>query len=180
MKNKKTIIIFSTLLIIILIGGYFGIKYAKKSKLENSMEEYTPQEEITDEQYRETIASLYFISKESKEIMPEARLVDIKEIINNPYEKLIELLIEGPKNDKLIKIIPDNTKVLKTFMQDDCLIIDFSKEFLNYNKEDEKEKKNLVKSIVNTLTELTEVNKVKFLIEGENNSDFSETYIREN
>lgn len=180
MKNKKTIIIFSTLLIIILIGGYFGIKYAKKSKLENSMEEYTPQEEITDEQYRETIASLYFISKESKEIMPEARLVDIKEIINNPYEKLIELLIEGPKNDKLIKIIPDNTKVLKTFMQDDCLIIDFSKEFLNYNKDDEKEKKNLVKSIVNTLTELTEVNKVKFLIEGENNSDFSETYIREN
>ena len=45
---------------------------------------------------------------------PEARLIDIKEIINTPYEKLINLLIEGPKNDKYEKIIPDNTKLLNS------------------------------------------------------------------
>ena len=100
MKNKKIIIIFSILLILVLIGGYFAIKYAKQSKEETITEEYTPQEEISDEQLRQTIVSLYFISKDTKEIVPEARLINIKEIINAPCDKLINLLIEGPKSDK--------------------------------------------------------------------------------
>ena len=73
------------------------------------VEEYTPQEEITDEQARQTIVSLYFPLKETNELNPEARLIDIREIINNPYEKLVNLLIEGPKNDK-------NKKSIKPFL----------------------------------------------------------------
>ena len=46
-------------------------------------------------------------------------------------------------------------------MEDDCAVLDFSEEFLNYNKNDEKIKNNIINCIVNTLTELTEVNKVK-------------------
>ena len=49
---------------------------------------------------RQTIVSLYFPSKETKELVPEARLVDIKEIINDPCDKLVNLLIEGPKSEK--------------------------------------------------------------------------------
>ena len=96
--------------------------------------------------------------------MPEARLVDIKDIMSNPYEKLVYLLIEGPKSDKAVKVIPENTKVLKTYMEGDCVILDLSSEFLNYSKDNQKQKKNMVNSIVNTLTELTEVNSVKFMI----------------
>ena len=101
MKSKKIIIIFSILLIIILIGGYFAIKYVKEKQGENTKsEEYIPQEEISEEQLRQTIVSLYFPSKETKELVPEARLVDIKEIINDPCDKLVNLLIEGPKSEK--------------------------------------------------------------------------------
>ena len=111
MKSKKIIIIFSILLIIILIGGYFAIKYVKEKQGENTKsEEYIPQEEISEEQLRQTIVSLYFPSKETKELVPEARLVDIKEIINDPCDKLVNLLIEGPKSEKEEKIIPENTK----------------------------------------------------------------------
>ena len=39
-------------------------------------------------------------------------------------------------------------------------------------------KKNMVKSIVNTLTELTEVNKVKILINGQINEEFKDEYVR--
>lgn len=181
MKNKKIITIFVILFLIVLIGGYFGIKYAKEKQAENkNIEEYTPEEEITGEQLRQTIVSLYFPLKETKELQPEARMVDIKEIINNPYEKLINLLIEGPKNDKLEKIIPENTKLLKNYLEGDCLVLDFSSEFLNYNKENEKTKNNMIDSIVNTLTELTEVNKVKILIDGNENSEFNEIYERKN
>lgn len=180
MKNKKIIIIFSALLIIILIGGYFAIKYVKNREKETNVSEYTPEEEITDEQLRRTIVSLYFPSKETKELMPEARLIDIKEILNQPYEKLVNLLIEGPKNDKYEKIIPENTKLLKTYLEGDCVVLDFSTEFLNYNKEDENEKNNLINSLVNTLTELTEINQVKILIEGNVNEEFKDVYIRTN
>ena len=95
--NKKIIIIFTVLLIVVLIGGFFIIKHFKDKEENNITEEYIPQEEITEEQNRQTIVSLYFLDKESNKILPEARLVDIKEIINNPYDKLVNMLIEGPK-----------------------------------------------------------------------------------
>lgn len=164
MKNKKIVTIFSTLLLIVLIGGFCGIKYVKDKN--NNIDEYIPEQEITDEQLRQTIVSLYFQNKETKEIEPEARLVDIKELINNPYEKIINLLIEGPKNEKHEKIIPEGTKILKTYMEDDCLNLDFSEEFLNYDKENEKINENLINSITKTMTELTEVNKIKILVNG--------------
>ena len=98
MKNKKIIVIFGCLLIIILIGGFFAISYVKnKKEEENIASEYTPQEEISDEQARQTIVSLYFQSKETKELVPEARLIDIKEIINDPCDKLVQLLIDARK-----------------------------------------------------------------------------------
>ena len=39
-------------------------------------------------------------------------------------------------------------------------------------------KENLINSIVNTVTELNEVNKVKFLIDGNTNEDFKDEYVR--
>lgn len=179
MKNKKIGMIFLVILMIILIGGYLGIQYVKNQEEETIVEEYIPQEEIAEEQVRQTIVSLYFPSKETDELNPEARLIDIKEIINNPYEKLINLLIEGPKNDKNKKIIPDNTKLNKNYLEVDCIVLDFSAEFLNYSKENQKEKTNIINSLVNTLTELTEINKVKILIDGNENSEFNEIYSRE-
>ena len=177
MKNKKIVIIFSILLIIILIGGYFAIKWAKSRQENNTeVEEYTPQEEITEEQLRQTIVSLYFQAKETKELVPEARLIDIKEILNNPCDKLVNLLIEGPKSEKSERLIPENTKLNKSYMENDCITLDFSAEFLNYDKSDEKVKKNMKNSIVNTLTQLTEVNSVKILIDGNEHEEFKEIY----
>ena len=172
MKNKKIIIIFLSLFIIILIGGYFAIKYAKEKNEKEQVEEYTPQEEISEDQLRQTIVSLYFPEKETKELTPEARLVDIKEIINNPYEKIVNLLIEGPKNDKNERVIPENTKLLKSYMEQDCLILDFSSEILNYNKEDEKAKDNIKNSLLKSLTQLTEVNSIKILVNEQETEDF--------
>lgn len=180
MKNKKIGMIFSILLVIILIAGYFGIRYVKsKQEQETTTQEYTPQEEITEEQVRQTIVSLYFPSKETGEINPEARLIDIKEIINNAQDKLINLLIEGPKNEKNKAIIPEGTKLNRSYLEGDCVVLDFSSEFLNFAKE-EKEKNNLIDCIVNTLTELTEVNQVKILIDGKENEQLKENYTRKN
>lgn len=179
MSKNNLKLIFGILIIIIAVGGFFGIKWVKEQRQEETIgDEYTPEAEISEEQARQTIVSLYFPDKETKKLTPEARLVDIKELLNLPYEKLMELLIQGPKNDKLEKIIPEETKVLRTFMEGDCLVLDLTKNFLNYEMEQYNSKDNLINSIVNTLTELTEVNKVKFLIEGEENEQFNSVYER--
>ena len=179
MKKNKLKIIFGLLAIVIAVGGYFIVKYVKENDNNESIgDEYIPQVEISEEQARQTIVSLYFPNKETKKLTPEARLIDIKELMNIPYEKIMNLLIEGPKNEKLEKIIPKGTKVLKTFMDNECLVLDLSKDFLNYDMEQENGKENLINAIVNTMTELTEVNKVKILIEGQENSQFCEIYTR--
>ena len=48
------------------------IYFSNKNKIEKNeiIEEYTPEEEISDEQLRNTIISLYFINKDNGEINP--------------------------------------------------------------------------------------------------------------
>ena len=178
MKNKKIILSVIVLLVIIFVAGFFAIKYVKQKKSSENISEYTPQEELSEEQARETIVTLYFLDKESNTIKPEARLVNVKEVIISPYNTIVELLISGPKNDKLKNLIPENTKLLNSSLDKECLTLDFSSELLNYNKENQNEKENMIKSIVNTVTELTEVNKVKILINGQTNDEFKDEYVR--
>lgn len=178
MKNRKIVIIFVCLFLLVLIGGFFAIRYLKSINQETTIEEYVPEEEITEEQLRQTIVSLYFLDKQSNELVPEARLIDIKEMMSNPYEKLVNLLIEGPKNEKNSKVMPENTKLLRNYLEGDCIVLDFSSDILNYDKENEKGKENLINSIVNTLTELSEINSVKILVEGNQNEEFNEEYMR--
>lgn len=170
MKNKKILIIFICLFILLLIGGYIAIKFVKSQNEETVVEEYVPEQEITEEQLRQTIVSLYFLDSQTNELVPEARLLDIKDMIANPYEKLVNLLIEGPKNEKNKKLLPENTKLLQNYLEGDCLVLDFSSEILNYNKEIENEKNNLINSIIKTLTQLTEINSIKILVNGQENS----------
>ena len=177
MKGKKLIILFIIIFIIIILGGYFIMKYLKKNNSDNVMQDYTPEEEITEEQLRQTIVTLYFLNKESGELSTEARLIDASKLINNPYKELVELLIQGPKNEKLEKLIPDDVKINKATLENNCVTLDMSKEFLNYNK-DETLKNKIINSIVNTLTELTEVNSIKIIIEGQENDSFKDIYNR--
>lgn len=173
---KKRIIIFGLLLVIIL-GSYFLASHFWKGEGQNNKqyEEYTPQEEISEAQYRETIVNLYFLTKDSKELMAEAIAIDAKTLSTNPYKKLIELLLQGPKNENLERIIPEGTTVYDASIEAGCVIINLSKEILNFG-EDEILKNNIINSIYQTLTELTEVASIRFLVEGEENLKLAEEY----
>ena len=129
--------------------------------------EYVPEEEISNIDLRKTMVTLYFQNAENKELQVETRLIDSKELLLDPYTKLINLLFDGPENSYLLKTVPEGTKVLGCELIGECLNVNLSEEFINNSSEDETEKNNYIYSIVNTLTELKEVNSVKFLIEGE-------------
>ena len=68
--------------------------------------------------------------------------------------------------------------MLQNYLEGDCLVLDFSSEILNYDKQNEKAKDNLVNSIVNTLTELAEINEVKILVNGQESEEFDQVYAR--
>ena len=135
--NKKIVLII-IILIIILLGVFYFFISNKEEKME---EEYQPQEEITAEQMRQTIISLYYENKETGELMPECRLIDVKTLLNNPYKILIEMLIAEPKNNKLQSAIPNGTIIKYVELKNDILYVDFSKEFIeNHQGGEEKEK----------------------------------------
>ena len=170
---KKIII----LIIIVIICIVVGVILFLNNKSKEEIQEYQPQEEISEEQERQTMVSLYFVNKTTKTLEPEARLIDVKELINNPYTTLINLLIEGPKNENHEKTIPDGTTLLNSSLEGDVLKLDFSQEFINNHVGSMEEEKTTINSIVNTLTELTEVNSIKILINGEENKSFIDAEI---
>ncbi len=135
--------------------------------------EITPLEEITEEQERETMISLYFTNIENYALMPEARVVDAKILLENPYKALVEMLIEGPKSDKLKSNIPEGTKVNSAELVGDMVKLDLSQEFLDNQTGDIEIASKSIYEIVDTLTELNEVNSVKILINGEENKKFN-------
>lgn len=171
MLDMKRIIII-LIIICLIIAAIFGVYYFLTKNKEINIIEYTPQEEISEEQMRQTIVSLYF--KSGDDIVPEARLIDVKQLLNNPYEQILKMLIEGPKNTNLQNAIPEGTKINKIQKEEDILIIDFSKEFIENHTEGEKQEKQTINSILNTVTELTEINGIKILINGEKNKEFKD------
>lgn len=183
MKINMKKIFFIILIVAVIVAI---ILYFVKNKKQNSLyEEYEPEEEISEEQERQTMISLYFINKTTRKVEPEARLIDVKELITDPYTRIINMLIDGPKNDNHEKAIPEGTKLLGASMEGDILKLNFSTEFVDNHKGGKEEERNTIESIVNTVTELTEVNAVKILINGEENKkfkdgevDFSQNFIR--
>ena len=177
MKEKRIFFIFLLMAIVIAVLGYLGIRYFKEKQVNSQIDEYIPQEEIKDEQIRKTMVNLYFYNNETGNIEKESRLINSIELIENPYTKLVQLLIEGPKSEKLKKLLPEDVNVIKTEITGSCVTVDMSIEFLNHI-EDEDLKNKMVNSIVNTLTELTEVESVKFLVNGKQNDEFNEEYVK--
>ena len=89
----------SILFLFCLIQSQFNIK----NKKEDTISEYVPEQEITEEQLRQTVITLYFLDSDTYKIVPEARQIDAKKLVIDPYKVLVNLLIEGPKNEKLKK-----------------------------------------------------------------------------
>ena len=174
MNRKKLVLIFSIFIIIGVIT-YFVINNISISKISNdNYSNYTPQEEISDNQLRQTSITLYFVDKESGELKSENRLIDATELLKNPYKLIVQNMIEGPENESFTTPFPVNTKIIDASLTGNCVILNFSEEILNY--ENDTQKFNIINSIVNSLTQLTEVNSIKILINNESHNGISEEY----
>ena len=174
MKNKKILFLLLIVLAIIVVAIYFIIKSFNSSSSSNTLEDYNPEEEISQKQLRETLLTLYFLENDSGNLKPEGKLIDSAELIKNPYVKMIELLIQGPADSKLKSVFPENTKILGAKVKNHCATLDFSQEITNF--EGDAQKFNIINSILNTLATLNEISSIKFLVNGNTSSQFDEEY----
>lgn len=165
---KKGVIVALVVLIALMMGIFLFNA--------NVEVEYVPEAEIEEVDMRKTMVALYFQNAETRELQKETRLIDSKELLLEPYEELLKMLINGPESDFLAKTIPEGTRILGVELVGDVLQVNVSKEFVENRPQDENEQRNCVNSIVNTLTELNEVSAVKFLIEGQEAEGFEEPF----
>lgn len=151
-------IILLVVLIIVIIGVFIAMNVSIET-------EYTPESEVDDVELRKTIVALYFKDKTTGELAKETRMIDSKVLLQDPYDEILNLLMSGPENSNYEKTIPDGVSILETKFENGCVIINFSKELEEANL-DGTAKLNIGTSISNTLTELTEVNNIKILVDG--------------
>lgn len=131
--------------------------------LVNMPDEYVPEEEISREELKNVQVEVFFESKENNQLEAEIRNVSSKDILLNPYETLLNILLEEPENPKLEKIIPDGMKIENIKLKDYCLSVEFSN---SENIANEEIKLKIKESIEKTLTQLNEIANVKIIING--------------
>lgn len=170
MKKKPVIII---VLIIIGVLAYFLMNNISITKNSKYMD-YTPQEEISENQNRETTITLYFLNPETNNLKSEGRSVNANELLKNPYKVIVEKLIEGPSDKSLQKVFPENTKIIDANLSNNCVNLNFSEEFLNFK--DDVQKYNIINSMLDSLTQLNEVDSIKILVNNETKDGLSQEY----
>lgn len=138
---------------------------------------------ISPDKVEEKEVTLYFSDEQAMGLCPEKRTIEVKQsqTLETP---ILEQLIIGPKKDRLYPTVPSETKIRNIKTEDGICYVDLSNDFVKSSGGSTAEMLTIY-SIVNSLTELDNVKKVQFLIEGEKVSvfrghvDFSKTFERE-
>ncbi len=118
---------------------------------------------------------LYFKGNEAMKLEKEYRNVSMKRIAENMAKTVVEELLKGPTNEELHSLIPTDTKLLNIESQENTVILDLSNEFIE-KQEGESNALLAIYSIVNSLTEITEIEQVKFLINGKEMERFKDYF----
>ncbi len=109
---------------------------------------------------------LYFANHDATHLVPIEVELNLEADIT-VERAVLNLLIEGPKNEMLERTIPEGIKVKDVFVSDSVCYVDFGEDFVNKHWGGSAGESLTIYSIVNTLTELPSISKVQFLIEGE-------------
>lgn len=128
---------------------------------------------------------LYFSGGDNNKLFLEVRHIPISEAkksVNHLASIIIKELIKGPeRNGKLRPTIPENTKLNSAVViSKGVATVDLSKEFVDKHPGGKIEEQLTIYSIVNSLTELKEIQKVRFNVEGKENKEFKGYYRFEN
>lgn len=108
---------------------------------------------------------LYF-GNNNNSLSPEERMIEVKQN-KNMEAYIVEELILGPNLKDNKQVVPQETKIRNIKTEDNICYVDLSSDFIIKLSGNTNQQMLAIYSIVNSLTNLSKVNKVQFLIEGE-------------
>ncbi len=159
----KKILIICFIFILIILFGY-------KILMQKNIEEESV--EIVELQGK---VALYFKGKEAMKLEKEYRNVSMERIRKNIAKTIVEELLKGPISEDFYRVIPEDAKLLGVEIEGSVAKINLSAEFVT-KQEGEANALLAVYSIVNSLTEITEIESVKFMIEGVEEPTFKDYF----
>ena len=120
---------------------------------------------------------LYFANEDNTKLKLEIRYVDsieAKKSTSNMATLIVNELIKGPSDESAFKrTVPSEAKLLKPVsVSSNVATVDFSEEFRREHSGGKDAEKMTIYSIVNSLTELDGIKKVKFLINGKSEKEY--------
>lgn len=110
------------------------------------------------------IATLYFSNADSLLLLPETRAIYVKQTESVEYQ-IVEQLVSGPNMLDHFSTIPAETKVNNIKTELGICYVDLNQNFVS-KQPVQSNSEITIYSIVNSLTELDDVEKVQFLIDG--------------
>lgn len=110
--------------------------------------------------------TLYYLGSDGRYLVSESQILVVEE--SEPIERyVIEELIRGPKNEAYRTLIPEGTEVLNVYTEKGTCYVDLSEAFLTGRSGDSLTNRLAVYSIVNSITNLKNVERVQILVNGE-------------
>ncbi|GAB6138854.1 GerMN domain-containing protein [Halanaerobaculum tunisiense] len=106
---------------------------------------------------------LYFSNQQAQYLVVEDREVKL----NKLYQNVIQELIKGPQNDNLVETISEGVKLLDLEVEEGIAKVDFSQELVTNHPGGTAGELMTVYSVVNTLTQLEDINQVQILVAGQ-------------
>lgn len=171
-------VILTCVLIISMLAGCSGLQ---KFGLKDNDEVSPVSSIVLNETEAQQIANkapiyLYFANEDGTKLKLEVRYIpmsEAKKSTNEIASLIVKELINGPKEPGLKPTVPEETKLRTNVKIDgDVATVDLSKEFRDKHPGGKAAEQLTIYSIVNSLTELKEISKVKFKIEGKTVKEF--------
>lgn len=162
---QKRFLLFGVIILVVaFLAGCLG--QSKQDNDTNEQPQTKTKQQNEETPPEETVEfTVYFSDNEAMYLKGEKRTVPKN---NRPVaELMIEELIKGPKSQDLMPTIPEGTKLLSLEVKKKIAIVNFSKEIQTNHPGGTTGESMTVYSIVHTLTQLPDIEAVKFLVEGE-------------
>lgn len=173
--NKKLLIVVGVIWSLVLISGVTYYQMKKSSEKINIIEVEKKNNVVTGNTKEESIV-LYVFSEEKDKLVKKEEKVLYQFKTRDKIEKIAELVFENLWLNKVLNTA--QIEIRNIYIKDDTVYLDVDANILELKAEN---RKNLlaIYSLVNSITEIGNIRKVKILVDGkEETGSFSKVYTR--
>ncbi len=183
---KRTIIFFTVFSIILSL--LTGCSFFKKSSMEDEFNDelYPVSSIVLNEEEAKKLndkvpVHLYFSNEDGTKLQKEIRYIpmtEAKKSVNNLASVIVKELIKGPTENRGLKsTVPTEAQLRSPVtIEGRVATVDLTKEFVDKHPGGKKAEELTIYSIVNSLTELKEIESVRFTIEGKEQKEFKGSF----